>query len=107
MENLLKLCLFLLCFETGKYCLQFCVLCPFYKNGKCVGGNRTCTTKPGETCMIRRTWSVYVGYKLQSAELRCTAVCKYDEKYSEILATHTYCCDNEDFCNDINIPMMV
>nr|BAE23069.1 unnamed protein product [Mus musculus] len=54
MKNFLRLCLFLLCFETG-FPLQ-CVQCQSYKNGECATKKETCTTKPGETCMIRRTW---------------------------------------------------
>ncbi|XP_051052859.1 acrosomal protein SP-10 [Phodopus roborovskii] len=105
MENLLKLCLFLLCFETA-LTVQ-CVLCPSYKDGECVDGNRTCTTKPGETCMIRRTWYTYESYELKSAELRCTDVCKFDEKFSEGLTIHTYCCNFEDFCNAIDLPIVM
>lgn len=33
-----------------------CVQCQSYKNGECATKKETCTTKPGETCMIRRTW---------------------------------------------------
>ncbi|EGW09684.1 acrosomal protein SP-10 [Cricetulus griseus] len=105
MENLLKLCLFLLCFETALSVK--CVLCPSYKNGKCVDGNRTCTTKPGETCMIRRTWSENESNKLQSAESRCMDDCKFDEIFSEGLTIHTYCCDYEDFCNSISLPIVM
>ncbi|XP_040586131.1 acrosomal protein SP-10-like [Mesocricetus auratus] len=105
MENLLKLCLFLLCLETT-LSVQ-CVLCPTYKNGECVDGNQTCTTKPGETCMIRRIWSSYESYQLLSAELTCTDVCNFDETFYKGLTTHTYCCDSEDFCNDINLPIVM
>ncbi|XP_038177257.1 prostate and testis expressed protein 3-like [Arvicola amphibius] len=105
MENLLKLCLFLLCFETT-FTIK-CVLCPSYKNEECVDGIQTCTTQPGETCMIRRTWHSGNHNKLESAEMRCTKFCKFNEKYSGGLTIHTSCCSSEDFCNDIDLPMVM
>ncbi|XP_021063636.1 acrosomal protein SP-10-like [Mus pahari] len=103
MENLLRLCLFLLCFETA-FPLQ-CVQCQSYKNGKCATNKETCTTKPGEVCMIRRTWYSGEIDNLQDAETKCTNSCKFKEKTSGYLTTHTYCCSHEDFCNDINLPI--
>ncbi|OBS58993.1 hypothetical protein A6R68_09883, partial [Neotoma lepida] len=103
MENLLKLCLILLYFENA-LTLQ-CVLCLSYKNGECVNGNQTCTTQPGEVCMIRRTWNSFEYDKLKSAELRCTESCKFDETTSGSETILTYCCNYEDFCNSIDLPM--
>ncbi|XP_055457220.1 acrosomal protein SP-10-like [Psammomys obesus] len=105
MENLLKLCLFLLCFETA-FTVQ-CILCPNYKDGECVHGVRTCTTQPGEACMIRRSWGEGGIRNLLSAESGCMKSCKLDEKISGTLTVHTYCCDYEDFCNDIKYPIML
>ncbi|XP_040586150.1 acrosomal protein SP-10-like [Mesocricetus auratus] len=105
MENLLKLCLFLLCLETA-LSVQ-CALCRTYKNGECLNGNGTCTTRPGETCMIRRILYASESHNLKSAELRCTDVCKFEVIFYEGLITHTYCCNSEDFCNDINLPIIM
>ncbi|CAH6860417.1 LOC101824225 [Phodopus roborovskii] len=103
MENLLKLCLFLLCFETA-LTVQ-CILCKSYKNRECVDGIQTCTTQPDEMCMIRRTWYAFEIENLQSAESGCMKSCKLDEETSGDLTIHTHCCIDEDFCNDINLPI--
>ncbi|EDL83260.1 rCG22807 [Rattus norvegicus] len=105
MENLLKLCLFLLCFETG-FPVQ-CVKCNSYKNGKCAGSQQTCTTRAGEMCMIRRTWYASEINKLLHAETTCMGSCKIEEKTSGYLTIHTYCCDFTDFCNDIGFPIVM
>ncbi|XP_041512769.1 protein PIP-1-like [Microtus oregoni] len=105
MENLLKLCLFLLCFETA-LTLQ-CVLCKSYKNRKCVDGNQTCTAQPNEVCIIRRTWYASDYENLQSAESGCNESCELHEEFSDDLTIHTQCCNDEDFCNDINSPIMM
>ncbi|XP_036031646.1 acrosomal protein SP-10-like [Onychomys torridus] len=105
METLLKLCLCILCFETA-FTLQ-CVLCPSYKNGECVNGSQTCFAQPGETCMIRRIWNS-IGYnKLKSVELRCAEFCEFDEKSSGGETIHTYCCNYDDFCNSIDLPIVM
>ncbi|CAO2635566.1 hypothetical protein LEMLEM_LOCUS23168 [Lemmus lemmus] len=80
MENLLKLCLFLLCFETG-----------FILALKIISFSLSSSTDN----------------KLESAEMRCTKFCKFNEKYSGGLTIHTFCCDSEDFCNDIDLPMVM
>nr|XP_048314742.1 acrosomal protein SP-10-like [Myodes glareolus] len=105
MQNLLKLCLFLLCFETA-LTLQ-CVLCKSYKNRKCVDGNQTCTAQPDEVCFIRRTWYSSDYENLQSVESGCSKPCDLDEKFSGGLTIHMQCCRHDDFCNDINIPLMM
>ncbi|XP_052044142.1 acrosomal protein SP-10-like [Apodemus sylvaticus] len=105
MENLLKLCLFLLCCETG-FALQ-CVKCPSYKKGNCVQKSEICNTQHGEMCMIRRTWYATEIHNLQDAETKCMNSCKSEEKTSGYLTIHTYCCNNEDFCNAIDLPIIM
>ncbi|XP_032765256.1 uncharacterized protein LOC116906608 [Rattus rattus] len=105
MENLLKLCLFLLCFETG-FPVQ-CVKCSSYKYGKCTGTQETCNTRAGEKCMIRRTWYTSEINRVRSAETNCMESCKIEEKTSGHLTVYTYCCDYIDFCNDLGIPIIM
>lgn len=44
---------------------------------------------------------------LQSAESGCNELCKLNEEFSDGLTIHTQCCNDEDFCNDINSPIMM
>ena len=44
---------------------------------------------------------------LQSAESGCNESCELDEEFSDGLTIHTQCCNDEDFCNDINSPIMM
>ncbi|XP_031201527.1 prostate and testis expressed protein 4-like [Mastomys coucha] len=105
MENLLKLCLFLLCFETG-FALQ-CVKCQSYKNGNCVPNKETCTAQSGETCLIRRTWYSTEIQNLQNVEAYCSNSCKNEETTSGYITRHTYCCNFADFCNDVSLPIVM
>ncbi|XP_076780583.1 prostate and testis expressed protein 3-like [Arvicanthis niloticus] len=104
MGNILKLCVFLLCFETG-FTLQ-CAKCQLYRNGACIGNRETCTAQGGEMCMIRRVWATHIE-NMQGAETKCMDSCKTEEKNFENLTIYTYCCNNADFCNDVNLPIVM
>ncbi|XP_040586115.1 acrosomal protein SP-10-like [Mesocricetus auratus] len=103
MENLLKLCLFLLCLETA-LSVQ-CVLCRTYTNGECLNGNDTCITRPDERCMFRRIVYASESYTMETAEMGCTPYCTNDTIFDR-LKLFTYCCNSEDFCNGINLPII-
>lgn len=45
--------------------------------------------------------------KLKSAELRCTEFCQFGEKNSGDETIHTYCCSYDDFCNSIDLPIVM
>lgn len=54
MQNLLKLCLFLLCFETGKYCLHVASLCAEERQVNHL------FTSPYFVCGVRTYWLEYM-----------------------------------------------
>uniref|UniRef100_A0A8D2DD95 UPAR/Ly6 domain-containing protein n=1 Tax=Sciurus vulgaris TaxID=55149 RepID=A0A8D2DD95_SCIVU len=104
MENLMKLCLFLLAIEIA-VALQ-CIQCRGYHNKICEHKVETCTAGEGETCMIRRIWTwPYNMDNPETAETNCLKDCKNSEDdgshYSELI----FCCTWHDFCNDIRIPI--
>lgn len=42
---------------------------------------------------------------LLSEESRCMKFCEFEEKISGGLMVHKYCCDYENFCNDVDLPI--
>uniref|UniRef100_A0A8C0ZR68 UPAR/Ly6 domain-containing protein n=1 Tax=Castor canadensis TaxID=51338 RepID=A0A8C0ZR68_CASCN len=106
MENLLKLGLFVLCIKIA-LALQ-CIQCHSYKNLVCEHKLETCTAGVNESCMIRRAWtSRHQLYDPDSVESKCTKDCRYTENIHDDAGELIFCCTYMDFCNDINIPVMV
>ncbi|KAL6030288.1 hypothetical protein STEG23_036186, partial [Scotinomys teguina] len=104
MENLPKLCLFILSFETA-LALQ-CKECSSYSHKKCKYGMKACTANYSESCMITRIWTLpgsandpTDGYS------GCQKNCKISDYDYGDYSVLTTCCDAYDFCNDIHVPI--
>nr|XP_008257862.1 uncharacterized protein LOC103348989 [Oryctolagus cuniculus] len=105
METLLKLGLSLLCIEIA-LALR-CRQCRGYTNMNCHHRMETCFPSDGESCMIRRVFSSDGENKLQSAESKCVKDCQSKEDISDFQTVVTTCCSGFDFCNDIDVPIML
>uniref|UniRef100_A0A8C6EMR6 UPAR/Ly6 domain-containing protein n=1 Tax=Marmota marmota marmota TaxID=9994 RepID=A0A8C6EMR6_MARMA len=99
-ENLLKLCLFLLCMEIA-VALE-CLQCSGYKNGICEHKIKQCIAKKGESCMITRLWTWPHN---EMAKTDCLKDCKDSEDDHGYHSVLIYCCTWHDFCNDICVPI--
>ncbi|KAG3286904.1 hypothetical protein H1C71_010460 [Ictidomys tridecemlineatus] len=101
MENLLKLCLFLLCMEIAT--TLECRECVHYTNNICDVSVTSCTAGEGEFCMTRSVWSLPNPASVpESAESMCVKDCQPNEEVTETQKLVTNCCNDRDFCNDIN-----
>ncbi|ELW72230.1 hypothetical protein TREES_T100008351, partial [Tupaia chinensis] len=78
-----------------------CMVCSFFKGGRCLLGGGNCTVDQGPGC---RTRAVFVfthlhGWAHNHTVLDCSDACLQDNMYLGVLKVSTYCCRGRDFCN--------